>query len=92
MVKNVERVEQHSVLRALRKICLQLREVGSALMNHDNLAVEDRPAAQLEGAGDVRKAVGPIVPISSEDFCSTAVCMHLNPVAVVLDFVDPLST
>jgi hypothetical protein len=55
-------------LLSARKVGLKFGEIGPAFMDDDYFSVKDRPFDRnLEGLGDQRKAVGPVVTVSGED-------------------------
>src|SRR4051794_39287443 len=71
------------------QLCLKLREIGSALMDDHDLAIDNDFARDGERACDLRKALGPVQPVAGVDLLSAAVEMDLNAIAVELDLVKP---
>jgi hypothetical protein len=89
--KKVEGVERHAPPSAAGERSLKLREVGAAILDDDDLAIEDGALDRdIETFRDEVKAVGPVVTIAGEDFHLTLVEMNLEPIAVEFDFVNPL--
>jgi hypothetical protein len=61
-------------------------------VDDDDLSVEDRPLDRdIERIGDNGKAVGPVVTVAGIDR-GALIEVDLQPVAVVLNFVDPLAS
>lgn len=60
-------------------------------MDDDHLAVDDRLTGNVESGSDRREPFGPVQTVAGIDLLATTVGMNLNAVAVVLDFVKPLS-
>jgi hypothetical protein len=48
-------------------------------------------AGDIQGAANEEKPFGPVQPVAGVDFLLPSAHMNLNPVAVVFDFVNPLS-
>jgi hypothetical protein len=67
-------------------------EVRRAVLsaNHDLAVDQERVSLQASGSFDNgREAVGPVVAVAGEAANARAVPAHHQPVAVMLDFVDP---
>ena len=52
-------------------------------MDHDDLAIEDGFAFDVQSPGTLGKTFGPVQPVAGEDLPPTAVQMNLDPVAVI---------
>jgi hypothetical protein len=89
--QQVEGVEHHAPPLAARKVGLEFGEVGPPFVDDDHLSVEDRSFDHnIEGRGDQRKAIGPVVTVAGVD-PGTLVQVDLQPVAVILDLVQPFA-
>src|SRR4051794_3459281 len=58
-------------------------------MDDYDFAVENRLAFQSKGAGDGRETFRPVVAIAGKYFSLALIDVSLDPVSVVLDFVNP---
>ncbi|MET4290637.1 hypothetical protein ABIB06_001403 [Bradyrhizobium sp. LB8.2] len=68
-----------------------VRKVGAAVLHHDDFAVEDRSRdGKIERGRDRREALGPIQSGPGVDPRPALVQVKLEPIAVVLDFVEPV--
>ena len=89
-VMDVKGVEDHPVLTTFSQVRLQFREVGPIFVDDDDFTVEDGLAFQLERFGDAGEPVRPVV--AAGEYLGGAVYVDLCAIAVVFDFVNPLST
>jgi hypothetical protein len=87
--EEIKGVINQPTMPARSQLCLKLREVGAALVDDHHLAIDDGFARDSESACDLGEAFGPVQPIAGEDLLASAVEMHLNAIAVVLDFMEP---
>jgi hypothetical protein len=87
--KKVEGIVNEPPLSTRSQLCLKLREVSPTFMDNYYLAVDDGFALDGQRTSNLGKAFGPVQSSSGVDFLSSAVEMHLNAVAVVLDLMEP---
>ena len=74
---------------------MQVVEIGPAInAEQHGFAIEDEGgvAVTQRGLGDQREPIGPVVPVAGPQPNTLAFALHDHPVAVVLDFVEPLRT
>src|SRR5258708_35907188 len=89
--EKVEGVINQPVLPTSGKVGLEFREVGTSFMDDHHLPVEDGLAGDIQGAGNCRKPFGPVQAVAGVDLAPAGVDADLDAVAVVLDFVKPLT-
>jgi hypothetical protein len=89
--QEIEGEENEAVLVASTQVGLKFGEVGALLMDDDDLAVDDRLPFDGEGAGNDREPVDPVMAVAGEGLTIVAVDVELDAIAVVFDFVNPLS-
>ena len=88
--EDVERIEEHRIVVGL---AVQLVEYGHTILaTNDALAVEiERACLQPTGSlDDEREAVRPVSTPPGVDTDLTFTLPHQQPIAVVLDFVNPV--
>jgi hypothetical protein len=90
--QQIEGVKDKPILATGREFCLQLGEVGAALVDDDDFPVDDGLPRNIDGAGNDRKALGPIQPGAGVDLLLPGADVNLDAVAVIFDFVKPLLT
>src|SRR3954451_21075701 len=89
--REIEGEENEAVLVASTKVRLKFGEVGALFVDDDHLPVHDGLTRDVEGPGNARKPVDPVVAVPGEGLTVVAVDVELDAVAVVFDFVNPLS-
>src|SRR6478735_5639017 len=89
--QKIEGEENEAVLVASTEVRLKFGEVGALFVDDDHLAVDDRLTRDVEGAGNDREPVDPVMAVAGEGLAVLAVEVELDAVAVVFDFVNPLS-
>lgn len=62
--QKIEGEVEQAILIASAEIRLQLGEVRAALMDDDNLAVDDGLTFDIKGAGDPRELADPVVAVA----------------------------
>ena len=72
------------------ELSLKFRKIGTAFVDDDHFAIDDRLAGNIHGAGDQGKPFRPVQPVAGEDFPPPLVQVDLDPVAVEFDFMKPL--
>jgi hypothetical protein len=87
--EKIECVVDEPTLPACGQLCLQFGEIRPAFMDDNYLAVDNGVARDGERTGNLGKALGPVQPIAGEDLLPAPAEMHLNTVAIVLDFMEP---
>jgi hypothetical protein len=73
------------------EVGLKFGEVGSLFVDDDYFPVHDNLTWDVESACNDREPVDPVVAITGKSLAVVAVDMKLDAVAVVFDFVNPLS-
>ena len=89
-LQQVEGVEHHSMTIAARAQGVEVR--AAVIADNDCLAI-DQERSGVDAAGSVNdsgEAVGPVVAVTCEAADPRAIPAQHQPVAVVLDFVNPL--
>jgi hypothetical protein len=66
-----------------------LLAMGVRLDDH-HLTIDDRLTGKIQGAGNDGEPFCPVQPVAREDLLPSLVEVNLNPVAVELDFMQPL--
>jgi hypothetical protein len=66
--KKIESVLDEPALPTRGYLCLQLREIGTALVDDDNLTVDDGLSGDSEGAGNLGETLGPVESVACKDF------------------------
>lgn len=59
-------------------------------MDDHHLTIDNRLAGNIQGAGDDRESLGPVQPVAGVDLLLPLGDVDLDPVAVVLDLMEPL--
>ena len=93
-VKQIE-CDQHDLIRFVLQFVLQSGKVGAAVgRRYHYLAVENRGSSgNVPGVvSDLFESIGPVVAAACQNFQGLIGEMHLHPVAVELDFVNPALT
>jgi hypothetical protein len=73
-----------------RQFGLQLREVCTAFVDNDHLAVDDRITGHVECSRNEGEALGPVQIVAGEDFLAATITVNLYMVAVVSNFANLL--
>ena len=88
--QKVKGAVQQTILAAAGEFSLQLGEAGAAFVDNDDLAINDRLTGNIERASDDGESFGPVETITGVCLSLPSIEVKLDPVAVVLDLVEPL--
>ena len=92
-MQQVEGEQHQRAGRTLAERRLQLREAADALLvQHDHLAVDDGSLGRqvLRPEWQIVEAMAPVVAVAGQQGRGTILQVQLDPIAVVLDLVQPL--
>src|SRR4051794_39931658 len=89
--QEIEGEVHQPVLVASAEVRLEFGEVGSLFMNDDHLPVDDRLTRDVESSGNDGEPVDPVMAVTCKGLTIVAIDVELDAVAVVFDFMNPLS-
>src|SRR3954454_18095968 len=89
--QEIEGEENEAVLVASAEVCLKFGEVGALFVDDYHLTIDNGLPLDVEGARNDREPVDPVMAVAGEGLPVVAVDVELDAVAVVFDFVNPLS-